>query len=102
MLERCRGGGSVNQVRTSLLAVGVTLALTGGAAGALHAHGVRSTASRLSSRHVELARCPKRSPTQLGAETWTPAKTELAPPGASAIRLCRYSGLNAHPPLTLA
>lgn len=38
----------------------------------------------------------------LAPAAWPAARKRLAPPGAAAIRLCRYSGLNAHPPLTLA
>jgi hypothetical protein len=36
------------------------------------------------------------------APTWAPAQTELAPPGAASIRLCRYGGLNDRPRLRLA
>ena len=45
--------------------------------------------------------CPPTAPAELPAPRWRAAHAELAPPGASAIRLCRYSGLNAHPRLRL-
>jgi hypothetical protein len=83
-----------------LVVGGVILVLTGAAAGALQAHGVRSTGSAFS-RRAQPARCPKRSPRLIPRETWAPATHVLAPPGVSAIRLCRYSGLNSRPPLTL-
>ena len=47
------------------------------------------------------AACSARAPAALGAEQWSAARHVLAPSGAGAIRLCRYSGLNAHPRLTL-
>lgn len=47
------------------------------------------------------APCSTKPPSRVPVELWSAARTELAPPGASAIRLCRYSGLNAHPRLTL-
>lgn len=43
----------------------------------------------------------KAPPRTLPAERWIAARQWLAPSGAGAIRLCRYSGLNAHPRLTL-
>ncbi|MDQ2897832.1 MAG: hypothetical protein M3Y09_19730, partial [Actinomycetota bacterium] len=45
--------------------------------------------------------CSQKTRQTLPEERWTAARDQLAPPGASAIRLCRYSGLNAHPRLTL-
>ncbi len=47
------------------------------------------------------AACSAGAPASLAAEGWAAARAQLAPPGASAIRLCRYSGLNAHPRLAL-
>ncbi len=47
------------------------------------------------------AACSPNAPAGLPAERWTAARQRLAPPGVSAIRLCRYSGLNAHPRLRL-
>jgi hypothetical protein len=47
------------------------------------------------------AACSPNAPAGLPAERWTTAHQWLAPPGVGAIRLCRYSGLNAHPRLTL-
>jgi hypothetical protein len=46
-------------------------------------------------------RCPLRAPSRISPESWSPARRQLAPSGASAIRLCRYSGLNGQPRLTL-
>lgn len=45
--------------------------------------------------------CLQTAPTRLPTELWPPARTSLAPRGATSIQLCRYSGLNARPPLTL-
>ena len=53
-------------------------------------------------RTVLPAPCSKRSPASIARNGWSPPHVVLAPAGASAVRLCRYSGLNAHPPLTLA
>ncbi len=47
------------------------------------------------------AACSHRAPASVTAESWPAARAQLAPPGASAVRLCRYSGLNAHPRLSL-
>jgi hypothetical protein len=40
-------------------------------------------------------------PSRLPANSWAAARAKLAPAGADAIRLCRYSGLNSKPPLRL-
>ena len=45
--------------------------------------------------------CAQRAPTTLPAEAWLPARRQLAPAGATAIRLCRYAGLNGSPRLGL-
>jgi len=45
--------------------------------------------------------CLQKAPTRLLPEQWRRARTTLAPAGANSIQLCRYSGLNARPPLTL-
>lgn len=45
--------------------------------------------------------CPRRTPGHIPTNSWTPARHELAPPGATTIRLCRYSGLDALPRLAL-
>ncbi len=45
-------------------------------------------------------RCSQKEP-QPSAPGWSAAEHELAPAGASEIRLCRYSSLNAHPALRL-
>lgn len=45
-------------------------------------------------------RCSQKEP-RIPRQGWAAAKHTLAPAGANAIRLCRYSGLNDHPPLRL-
>ena len=40
-------------------------------------------------------RCAIREPGSISPSSWPPARRELAPAGATAIRLCRYSGVNA-------
>jgi hypothetical protein len=40
------------------------------------------------------AHCPSHVPANIAANQWPAAKMELAPSGATAIRLCRYIGLN--------
>ncbi len=45
--------------------------------------------------------CSPKAPPSIRAAGWSAAHEELAPAGASAIRLCRYSDLNAHPRLAL-
>ena len=37
--------------------------------------------------------CPPGAPTSLTANSWPAARTQLAPPGATSIRLCRYSSI---------
>ena len=34
--------------------------------------------------------CHTRAPQQVAPSSWAPAQTQLAPPGAGTIRLCRY------------
>jgi hypothetical protein len=46
-------------------------------------------------------RCALRAPPQIASNPWAPAQAQLAPAGPSAVRLCRYSGLNDHPKLRL-
>lgn len=57
---------------------------------------------QLAAAYPQPVACSKTSPVRIPVETWGAARKELAPPGASAIRLCDYSGLNAKPRLTLA
>jgi len=45
---------------------------------------------------VAPAGCLARTPVEPAPNSWPPARSELAPPGASAIRLCRYSPLDNH------
>jgi hypothetical protein len=46
-------------------------------------------------------RCARKAPGEIPPSSWRRARRVLAPEGASTIRLCRYSGLNAHPALRL-
>jgi len=55
-----------------------------------------------SPRHGEPTRCPTTGPPHVAANAWAPALKQLAPAGASAIRLCGYDGLNATPRFKLA
>lgn len=48
------------------------------------------------------AACAPKELVELPANAWAPARKQLAPPGASAVRLCRYNALNTKPPLALA
>jgi hypothetical protein len=52
-------------------------------------------------RALTPAACSAKAPATLSREGWSAARHVLAPPGAGTIRLCRYSGLNARPPLAL-
>ncbi len=45
--------------------------------------------------------CPARAPAEVAHNGWKAARDELAPRGASALRLCRYDGLNSPPALSL-
>jgi hypothetical protein len=60
-----------------------------------------ATTTSSASAGVPSIRCLSTSPRRVAAERWSAARQKLAPPGASTIRLCRYSGLNSLPPLTL-
>ena len=82
----------------SVLAIAVVLTAWAVLAGC----GSSSTSSgRPPGREALPAPCSTKPPSRVPVERWSAARAELAPPGASAIRLCRYSGLNAHPRLTL-
>ena len=48
------------------------------------------------------ASCARGSALPVAADSWSATHRQLAPPGAAAIRLCRYNGLNSTPPLSLA
>jgi hypothetical protein len=43
------------------------------------------------------ARCAGKAPIELPVNAWAPAHKQLAPPGAKAIRLCRYNALGTRP-----
>ncbi len=72
------------------------------AAAAIAAGASASTAMSRPTETTTAAACPHRAPTSLSPERWAAAHHQLAPSGLSTIRLCRYSGSNAHPRLTLA
>ena len=78
--------------------IAALMAVAGASAGVALAAG--ASGARPSTRH-QAAHCPGRPPAT-PPERWPAARHNLAPAGASEIRLCRYSGLNAHPPRTLA
>ncbi len=46
--------------------------------------------------------CALTTPRQIAPNPWPQARTALAPAGATAVRLCRYAGVNAHPQRALA
>lgn len=48
------------------------------------------------------SQCARRTPTTVTKNPWSAARKHVAPAGPAAIRLCRYSGVNAHPHFTLA
>jgi len=48
------------------------------------------------------AQCAAKAPIELPVNAWAPARKQLAPPGAKAIRLCRYNALGTRPPRSLA
>ena len=61
-----------------------------------------SAAMAVGRSHLTIVGCGQHSPMGgVAPNHWPAARRELAPPGASGIRLCRYSGLNARPPLSL-
>ena len=88
-------------VRVGSIAVAaVGLMVTGNPAVTSGAAGTSATQASVA-RFVLPARCSRTAASRVRAGSWTPAQEELAPPGAGAIRLCRYSGLNARPRLRL-
>ena len=90
----------------NVVAVGAAAIVVGAVAVAVASTG----AGRLAPQHrarpsvaelVRLAGCSNHAPSRVSPDAWSLTRVELAPPGASAIGLCRYSGLNDHPRLTL-
>jgi hypothetical protein len=61
----------------------------------------RSPPSQPRATNAGPAPCAQKAPARLPAERWSPARRELAPADATTIVLCRYSGLNGNPPVTL-
>ncbi|HEY5198320.1 MAG TPA: hypothetical protein VIJ51_14970 [Solirubrobacteraceae bacterium] len=59
-------------------------------------------ASAVSTRRATPPACSRAEPASIPANAWAPARSSLAPAGADAIRLCRYTGLNVRPRLGLA
>jgi hypothetical protein len=45
--------------------------------------------------------CPSTGPQGVSSNPWSKAHQSMAPTGAQVIFLCRYDGLNSHPPLSL-
>jgi hypothetical protein len=70
--------------------VALALLLAGGASGAGASSAPRPSA------------CAPRAPIELPVDPWPAARSKLAPSGASAIRLCRYDGLDSKPARGLA
>jgi hypothetical protein len=60
-----------------------------------------STTSAAPRRRAEMRACSRRAPERIEPEGWGAAQHVLAPKGADTILLCGYSGLNAHPALSL-
>jgi hypothetical protein len=52
-------------------------------------------------RRVPPARCARTAPARIRSNPWSATRSQLAPRGPDAIRLCRYSGVNASPRLAL-
>jgi hypothetical protein len=69
----------------------VILALT--ACGAAAAAGSGPAAKPVLSRP---AGCSPKAPARIRRNPWSATRAQLAPPGASAIRLCRYSAIPSH------
>lgn len=80
------------------LALTMAVALSAGVA--LAAASGSSSRSHVWVSAAQPARCSHKEP-RIPAEGWSAAEHKLAPTGARAIRLCRYSGLNDHPRLRL-
>ena len=70
------------------------------AAAALAGCGSRSTSTPTPTATVP-QNCSHAAPVTVAPENWSLTRRRLAPMGASAVRLCLYSGLGARPPLTL-
>lgn len=94
-------------MRKQVVAVGIVALSLGVVATALVAFivsgpgGGSAADAAVGARSAVPAGCARRSPVRLRAESWSLARRELAPAGARAIRLCRYSGLNRHRRLAL-
>lgn len=81
------------------LAIAVTLAVT--AAAIVGCGSTAGSPTEVAVRALMPDACSPKAPATLPRERWTAARHVLAPAGASAIRLCRYAGLNGHPRLRL-
>jgi hypothetical protein len=62
--------------------------------------GVMVVAATAGASTRTFSRCPTKL-VQLRPSSWTPTHHELVPPGPVAMRLCRYTSLNADPRLSL-
>jgi hypothetical protein len=84
--------------RSKVAGWGLVLAVTGSLSAAVALASSGHGGARTSGKPTH---CSPTAPRGMAPERWPAARQTLAPAGASAIRLCRYSGLNAHPRLTL-
>ena len=97
-------GSLLSVRRAGRLGVRAAARLLVGVAAGLVIAGCASTAASTSTTAPGTAMpaaCAETPPARMAVDRWAPARARLAPRGAVAIRLCRYSGLNSHPPLAL-
>jgi hypothetical protein len=76
----------------SIVALLALIAAWSGAASGSTARRTKSAATL-----ARPGRCPAKPQQHVRRSSWARARTQLAPTGATAIRLCRYSGGNDHP-----
>jgi hypothetical protein len=91
-------------VLLAALAISCAVAACGGAHGTTTQHTATQATATIRPRSLQAAlppSCARKAPSRIPAETWSAARRQLAPTGAIAIRLCRYAGLDGHPPLAL-
>jgi hypothetical protein len=60
-----------------------------------------SSAARPASSAKQDTDCPSTGPQGVSTNPWSEAHHAMAPAGAQILILCRYNGLNSHPPLSL-
>jgi hypothetical protein len=86
--------------RTAIVSSIAVAALAGCAAPASSGRSTTTRTSKAAAAPAPRA-CPASGPSKLASPSWPAAKSKLVPAGASALRLCRYAGLNATPRLAL-